>query len=204
MRVWWGGGLLGAVVAVAGCGGIAVFDEAGGGGQGGAGDGGSSADVGGGGPPPEVCVSFCAGRERARCGDLSEEECVYFCGVSREYAGRCVDLIDEAYRCVTPRDAQECDQRDLQRCDDVRERLDACVHPPGDCNPTGSVPDDDSDLTVLRCGGIEYGSRCIGNFAEADSVACTCFVDGVEVGTCDDEFSVAATCCNQFFAENGR
>lgn len=203
MDAGWRALLLGSAVAAAGCGGIVVFEAEGGGGPG-TGGGGPSADgVGGGSAPSAACVAYCEARDRLQCSKFTFEECVHFCELTREYTGRCGALADEGHRCVTPRDADECDGGALERCDDLRDRLEACVYPPGDCEQIGLGPEDDHSLFVLRCGSTEYSSRCTGNFAEADHVDCTCFIDAVEVGTCVDGLSTLGMCCGRFFSENG-
>lgn len=182
-----------ALIAAVGCGGTVVFDDDGeGGGPNGPGGTGGEA-------PSEACQALCAARERFGCGNDAFEDCVRFCGLGRAYQGSCVDLADEALRCITPTSADGCDgARDC--CADVLDRLDACVFPPGNCESEHHLVGETTTGERV-CGSVVYGSICEGNFSNADSVTCTCSVDGFEVGTCSDELGAFGWCCGTFFAD---
>lgn len=193
--------LVGASLALGACGGTVVFEEAGSGGGagGGAGAGGGSGDLG------SACPDYCAARRELGCDETSIADCERFCEIARAYAGRCVDLADEALRCATPSSGRACVLEPQDVCPGVAHDYEACVYPPGDCE-VGEFRTTGPDVTEggRTCGSVFYGSRCEGNFIDSESVACTCLVDGDEVGTCDDEVSAFGSCCGVFFAERSR
>ena len=176
-----------------------VIVDAGGGGTGGSSAGGQAGDGGGGsvgdgGSGPTLCEQTC---ELPAC---ASPDCVKYCNAVEK---NCLEELNASLECGIPYFDDVCDTP-ADVCVAEIAAVNSCLaqHSPTLCSSAGFTSGGPSCGSNGQClNGQAASIECEQN---ADlSYSCRCFVDDVELGTCQDKLEVGCvlqeSCCIQFY-----
>ncbi|WP_437678081.1 hypothetical protein [Sorangium sp. So ce131] len=167
------------------------------------GDGGSGGGEAGGPSGHQACLDICEAHKMYGC-DPPDLDCEQSCGVILELSRpACEDEIVAYYSCWLP-EASSCQEGLPAECQDEEDAYLACLDTDG-CR--GLACDYPNGLEGNECA---RSSTCLGKKHEVEcgpsedgTTMCTCFVEGVEVGTCEgaprEVCHLTQGCCQEFF-----
>ncbi|WP_438022681.1 hypothetical protein [Sorangium sp. So ce233] len=160
----------------------------------------SSTGVGGG-DAWSLCMAYCELLQES-CGPVSPDGCRRECDRQLAEAPECNGLLVPFFECAMP-SAGRCDPFP-STCQPDLERYDMCASGSGsDCEPFACSGGGDRTCHCKgSCPGVNFAAEC--RPSGPSGVICSCFIDGMEVLTCEDAGSacdLADGCCGPIFEE---
>ena len=143
-----------------------------------------------------LCEQICDVGKAALCYDGPVSECVSGCDQNYQMFPDCTSAFDAAYVCAIDKVPAGGCQLD-QLCPTEMAAVQECIN--GGCG-TGTCSGDSTSCSCAQtCNGTDNQVDCVQG---ANSIDCTCFVNGAEVGACtgsDLSCDLQGSCCSQFF-----
>ncbi|WP_437499429.1 hypothetical protein [Sorangium sp. So ce1099] len=162
----------------------------------------SSATGVGGGDAWSLCVSYCELLEES-CGPVAPDGCISECDWLLAQAPGCNDLLVPFFECAMP-DAGRCDTSPF-RCQQHLDRHTKCTSG-SDCEPFACSGGGGGRTCDCKgsCPGARFAAECRPSGPGPSEVVCSCFIDGIEVTSCDGVGSacdLAESCCGPIFEQ---